>query len=375
MFTHVRLSNLGPVEVADLALSPKGTTTLSGPSRSGKSTTAAAIAAPWTGRMPSLRDGADKGGVELTTGGGVVIRMGLTPTGASWTVQAKGAEKPTRYQSWAAMAQDPAAALTPARDPELAEAVVLPFGWAPLLTAECGRPLRNLLMRVLPPVSLAERIGAMVQAAGYALDEADLDADTGGKARLPVPADHPDYPDALADTLARKQRDANAEAKAAKATAAEAKRQRDALTVAPDPGPASAHEAAKTTIATARAWDRHDEARLVYDREVTALAQERAALEAWRKGRAALAKERPTVDPSASMVARRKLEEARAEVRRLEREEQEEALRAAVEAARASAAPQPVSAPAAPPDGPGAAAPGLFAQASICPTCNRPLES
>ena len=81
------------------------------------------------------------------------------------------------------------------------------------------------------------------------------------------------------------------------------------------------------------------------------------------------------MDPSASMVARRKLEEARAEVRRLEREEQEEALRAAVEAARASAAPQPVSAPAAPPDGPGAAAPGLFAQASICPTCNRPLES
>lgn len=333
MFATITARGFGGLRApVALDLAPKGHTTITGPTSSGKSTILALLTAPFTGELPAVTG--EEPEVMLTTGGGVAIRR--TPT--AWSVALKGAD-PIRATSQATLAAvkvdgKPIAALVPAADPDLARAVILPGEWRRLYDADLGRPFRDLLLRVLPSVDLRGRILARVPGA----DVNDLTADTGGKNPRPVPASDAGYPEALVATLERRQTAANkaaAEAKGrAEATAAALARIRAEEVTAP----ASEDElrAAETVASTARAWDADDRAREAYRRDKAAYDARCAEIDAHRAALAKLGKVRPP--PASTQTERMALDAASKALRAAEEAERNAAEQARIEAARAQAA-------------------------------------
>lgn len=401
MFRSLTLTDLDPVRgSATLTLDPRGHTTIAGATATGKTVASECLAGAFTGKVSALHPDAERGGFELSTAK-VQIKIGTTRKGTgSWAYRPVGAEdwiKVGSYAELVRLAGSTIPALAPAADPELAECIVSPRALEDLYATD-RTAFRAMLLRSLPPVDLRARIVAAVP--GLTLDA--LTADTGGKAPRVVSPDHVDYPDALVDTLKRRQTVDNAardraEGAANRESAALAKLQANPV-AEPDE---AAIAAAEATVAAAQAWADYDRREAAYTVDLAAAEQATAKRIAWQAARDKLPKHRPVADPGAVQVARVKVDEAKALVKRLEAEEREaaieaaraeaaakataeaerkaaerEAARAAEEARRAAEAPKPAAPPA-----PAAAVnpePSLFAQApavKTCPACNRPMET
>ena len=382
MFRSLTLTDLDPVRgSATLTLDPRGHTTIAGATATGKTVASECLAGVFTGKVSALHPDAERGGFELSTAK-VQIRIGTTRKGTgSWAYRPVGAEdwiKVGSYAELVRLASSTIPALAPAADPDLAECIVSPRALEDLYATD-RTAFRAMLLRSLPPVDLRARIVAAVP--GLTLDA--LTADTGGKAPRVVPPDHVDYPDALVDTLKRRQTVDNAardraEGAANRESAALAKLQANPV-AEPDE---AAIAAAEATVAAAQAWADYDRREAAYAVDLTAADAALTARREWQAARDQLPKHRPVADPGAVQVARVQVDEAKALVKRLEAEEHEaavaeaaakataeaerkaaerEAARAAEEARRTTEAPKPAAPPApAPASNPG---PSLFAQA------------
>lgn len=334
MFRSLTLTDLDPVRgSATLTLDPRGHTTIAGATATGKTVASECLAGVFTGKVSALHPDAERGGFELSTAK-VQIRIGTTRKGTgSWAYRPVGAEdwiKVGSYAELVRLASSTIPALAPAADPDLAECIVSPRALEDLYATD-RTAFRAMLLRSLPPVDLRARIVAAVP--GLTLDA--LTADTGGKAPRVVPPDHVDYPDALVDTLKRRQTVDNAardraEGAANRESAALAKLQANPV-AEPDE---VAITAAEATVAAAQAWADYDRREAAYTVDLTAADAALTARREWQAARDALPKHRPVADPGAVQVARVKVDEAKALVKKLEAEEHE----AAIEAARAEAA-------------------------------------
>lgn len=312
MIASIRLRGVGPVEELLADIDPRGHVTFAGPSMSGKSTTTRAILGLWTGEAPEVRDGAEKAEITVITGGGTTLATTVTPSG-SWTrfVQKKGEPKPTRPGSHAEFASwCPAAAY-----PDLVRAIAYPRVWESLYTSELGRPLRDLLMRVLPPADLQGRIRAKMKEAGLGVADSDLAVSVKAGTRfVPLPAADPDYPMLLVKKLKAAQTEANQVLKTADALLlAGLQRMEKAKSEKVDAPTKDGIEAADATLAGVRAWEAYDTAHRTWKLADDVRAAKETERAGWRARKAALG-DRPVVDAEARQAARLKVERLQAEV-------------------------------------------------------------
>lgn len=330
MIASIRLRGVGPVEELIADIDPRGHVTFAGPSMVGKSTTTRAILGLWTGDTPEVRDGSEKAEVTAVTGGGTTLATTVTPSG-SWTrsVQKKGEPKPTRSNSHAEFASwCPAAAY-----PDLVRAIAYPRVWEALYTSELGRPLRDLLMRVLPPADLQGRIRAKMKEAGLAVSDSDLAVSVKAGTRfVPLPASDPDYPMLLVKRLKVAQTEANRILATADGALLTALQRLEAAKAAKVDTPTKDEvEAAEVTLLSVRAWEAHDTAYQAWKLADDARAAKETERAGWRARKAALG-DRPVVDGESRQAARLKVERLQAEVNQANQEAAASKARAEAEA-------------------------------------------
>lgn len=333
LIVHNGGRNPGPLDDLTLTISPAGTTTLAGQSGSGKSTVkrlCIALVTGVPGDLPPMRPDAEVRGI---TGGGTELT--ILPDGKGGikrrTLRKRGAEKPTAYTS----AEEYAAALAPvARDPELVRAIMDPDAWQDLLRADLGRPLRALLMRVLPGT---DDVASIMRATVPDITDLDLRAEDGTKR---VPETDPEYGAALIDTLARKATAANA-ARDRAVTLSEAAAKLVTRTEADAPPvPATEEEliAARVVLGIAAEWTAYDRAAATFATDTATREAQVKARDEWRARDREIGK-RPELDSGDLMVANRAVSEAQAALVAAEKAERdaEEAARLTAAVARATA--------------------------------------
>lgn len=175
MIRAVRIQDLGPHALASVSLAT-GTTRVSGPSESGKSSLIEAVCFALWGRTTDgsrfpealIRDGAELTTVELELEDRRVIRRTLGREGTG-----DRAIDGRAISSEAAFAR----ALGPLGDHRIGQLVLVPLAWTVLARAN-ARPLRDLILELLPGSDPADEVARRVRDAGFALktpDEARLD--------------------------------------------------------------------------------------------------------------------------------------------------------------------------------------------------------
>mgnify|MGYP001577203329 FL=1 len=177
MFTTLRMKNLGPHEDRRIALLPAGVTRWAEPSQAGKSLAieAACFLLLGTGSdgapfpAEAIRDGGDRLTVEgVTVKGTTLTKMlnrkrtvtrAIEPAGGKMTAFANEADYAAKLGRIVA-------------SPLLTRVIMVPLLWRELLTAELGRPLRDLLLAILPPGDLRAAVAERVELReGDPLDE------------------------------------------------------------------------------------------------------------------------------------------------------------------------------------------------------------
>lgn len=323
--TDLALSGIGPVQSYRLTVPPGARPdadgrarplVIEGPSESGKTTLINALSLLLTGASPTggafpvelISDGTERASVAVQLSDGCTLRTTLSPSRArTWQVagppQVPGDPK-SRITTSIASQDAWQAAL--GLDPAIVRAILVPDQVWRLGAVDRGRPLRDLLLSVLPEVSEREIVRRYVP--DLRDDEPVVEASTGrGKTRILGAADR------------------TTEARRAAAVAAGALAAREADVAAhkgqPPAQPAQIQPAALEALALraeqGRAWIARYEAHQAYQR---ALAEHRAELEridaahaavlSWESRRAQLG-ERPAHPgdcPSGAAEAQARLE-------------------------------------------------------------------
>jgi hypothetical protein len=260
------LKNLGPHESTEVALSATGRTDVSGPSECGKSYLVEGFAAALSGRgadgqpLPPgvIRDGADRCEVSVQTPKGGIIRRTATAKGSKTRTLTRPGGEPEPFTTDEAFRS----ALGPLGNPDLVYALA-PFAWRRLL-ADNARPLRDLLLRYLPPADLRAEVARLMAPAVLRRDD---------------PLDGKGAENARRDANRRRDEAAGRLASARERVAEAA----PAPTVTPE-----ALSAARETVAAGERWERHTAARKRWLDSVEARAQAVTALEAWQARRDAI---------------------------------------------------------------------------------------
>lgn len=172
MIAALSLAGFAGIEQAVVELDPTGHTTITGHSQAGKSTLIeAACYALWeTGTdgksldTSAVRDGAEELEVGLRTAKGATIwRRMRSRGGHTRSLQASDAVEPAPVQTADQMAAKLGAVGLQA---DIGRLILAPLGWVPLLQAELGRPLRDLLSQLMPAGELRAVVEEMMEAAG-----------------------------------------------------------------------------------------------------------------------------------------------------------------------------------------------------------------
>lgn len=277
-----RLTLLGFGGHADIDITfdaPRGWTEVSGRSGAGKTTLleGAVFALLGVGldggafHLDAIADGTTKASATLTTETGTEVHRAVTQ-GRSWTRRLTKAGEVHTVASDAELLGHLGGV---GKAPDVARLVMVPMAWRGLLERDLGRPLRDLLTRLLPAADLRTRVSEAMQALGFDLRPTDALSEDGAKG---------------GQKLANRTRDeARGALDAAKATAP---------AEAPEGPSADAVAKAREVLAAAEAWRTHlaDQAR--HEERVAARARQVEARDAWRARRAELG-ERPAVDPGA----------------------------------------------------------------------------
>lgn len=337
MLAQLLLLGFGPHDDFDLDLNPSAWTEIGGASETGKSSILDGTIFALFGCDPlggpfdvsAIRDGGDRAEVALTTAKGTTIRRSMTRS-RSTTRRMTRAGVDTNFGAEADLQK--ALGVVGAK-PDVARAVMVPMSWVPLLERELGRPLRDLLTRILPDADPRARAAAMMADAGFELRETDDVHEAGAKGGA---------------TLANRARD---EARGA-LDAARARKPAQA----PAGPSAEALNAARGILEASRVWRDHDAAMDRFHVAVANRERQVKARDEYRARRAAMG-ERPTQEPGA-------LQAHRATVERLAREH-DAAQRAEFAARDAEAAAQLAR------DNAARVFVAAREQGSNCPTCKR----
>jgi|GEM_PF-1911946 hypothetical protein len=184
MIKQLRITNMGPHEDRVLNFPAGGFTTISGPSECGKSLTMAAVAFALWGKdenhnpfsVERIRKGCKFCEVALTTTSGTVFtrKMNVKRKHTRMVTDASG---PVGYPTDKKFAERLAVLGV---EIDLLHLVMFPMSWMEDIQGEGGgRPLRDKLLRILPPVDIRDEIGEVMAESGHELNESDpLDEST-----------------------------------------------------------------------------------------------------------------------------------------------------------------------------------------------------
>lgn len=176
MITSIAIQGLGPTEADVIECDPRGLTVVSGESECGKSTIMEAICLCLWGQasdgspypVEAIRDGYPAAVVEVTTAKGSVFKRSISTSRAVAREATKNGstERPTREEDWRRL-------LGPLGDDVLGRLILVPLAWQSLAAGPGGgRPLRDLLARLLPPQDLRAIVAEMAEIHdGDSLDE------------------------------------------------------------------------------------------------------------------------------------------------------------------------------------------------------------
>ena len=359
MFRTLTLKNLPGADItvdlrptgADGKLAPPGPVTIYGRSATGKSMVLVGLSALLTGdTLPAPRSADAIAEVTGTTGAGVVLTATRSAKGSRWAIAGKG-EEPTRYDTAAAYRAALVARFAFLADADLVRLLVRADRIGDIVRPNGGRDLRDLLAR-MQATTLRARMVATAAERGAAFTDAELVA-SGPRGKRIEPTD-PDWHPRLVEGLEKRQTELNRAAREAETTATAAAAALAAVEARQVEAPAdeAALNAARTTLATAKAWADYDVAVERHTADAARVAEQRAARDAWAARKAAIGRA-PVLDTVALTAAEKAVTEAAALVKRLEREEQEAAVLAARQAASvaAPANDDPCAAPAFTPEG------------------------
>lgn len=235
MFTRLELVAVGPHDHAILDLSPTGRTDVYGPSECGKSYLVEGVCDTIGGAgsdgkplpVESIRDGADRREGIVTTATGAVLRRTCTRSGSVTRTITRADGSVEKYASDEKLR----AALRGLGNPDLRYALA-PFAWR-RLTVDGARPLRDLLLRYLPPADLRAEVARLMAPAVLRRDD---------------PLDGKGAENARRDANRRRDEAAGRLASARERVAEAA----PAPTVTPE-----ALSAARETVAAGERWERH----------------------------------------------------------------------------------------------------------------------
>lgn len=270
MIRTLRIHALGPHATTVLDLDPMAWSVVEGPSEAGKSTLMDAVTLALWGQdrhgrpFPVEAIAGDRAEVELTLASGSTLKRTLKRKGRGQkrTLTPRGGE-PVDYRR----EEDLAAALRVlgARS-ELCRLVMIPFAWQPLAEGPGGgRPLRDALSALMPASDIR---GVIAELMGGDLRDGDSDTEEGAAAQ-------------------RGQVRRNLDRAAGRAQArTEARQQLEADP--PAPVDESAVEQARTVVARADAWHRHDDVMHDHRRVCDRTARVRESAERWDARRAEL---------------------------------------------------------------------------------------
>ena len=335
MLATLHIAGLGPHRTTEIVVpEPFGHTTFAGHSMAGKSSILHAVLFGLFGRAPGGRefpveligDGFDRAEVSLVAASGTVLRRTMTAKRSTTrTVERNGALTACATESQFGAQLGPVG-----ERPDVAQLVITPMAWRPLVEEKLGRPLRDLVASILPGADVRAVVEGLMSQAGHTLRASDPTDEAGA---------------------ARAQTAANAAAAAADERLSGAKRRAtDAHARVSGPS-VEAVKLAESTLAIVAEWERHDRAAELYAADERARGRQIEARDRYRATRTQLG-ERPTYDAAAVQAAEQAVDalEARIAEAKAERE------RAAKDYREATAA--------------------LEAQrgATVCPTCGHSLE-
>lgn len=278
--THAELD----IEIPD----PRGWVEIAGRSGSGKTTLLEGAVFALLGlgldgapfALEAIGAGSTKASATLTTAVGTEIHRSVT-TGRSWSRRMTKAGQDTHFASDAELLGQ----LGPVgKAPDVARVVMVPMAWRALLERDLGRPLRDLLARILPDSDPRPKVAEAMKALGFELRQTDPVSEQGA---------------AGAVTIANR-------------ALAEAQGAVDALRAskpaeAPEGPTAEAVAQARAVLAAADAWKAHDTAMGRHADLRAARARQVAARDAWRARRAELG-DRPAQEPGALQAHRANVE-------------------------------------------------------------------
>lgn len=281
-------------ERSEFSFDAEGVTTIYGASESGKSCLIEGVMFALFGQdadgdefpIDGIRDGFDRVEAELTTGWGKTLRRTMTRKrshGRSIVEDGDTSVIPTE-DGWR-QGLGPVGA-----NPEIARLVMSPFQWVPLLTTQLGRPLRDVVLSLLPKVDARAVVGELLEAGKHTMRTGDPIDEAAAKKLL---------------TATNSNRD---EMKGRLESARD--RLLTASTPVGAPAPAALEEA-RTTAKADEAWRAHDRLVATHTAATTNIARQTRARDEWRARRDG-AGERPTFDAAALQAATQRVENATA---------------------------------------------------------------
>lgn len=286
--------------------------------------------------VEAIRDGSEKATMEIVTAKGAGFGRTISrKRSVSRTLSMGGAMEafPSEEAFAARLGSLGAGALVDR--PILARAIVVPMQWIPMLDEQLGRPLRELILSVLPPQDVRPIIAQMMEAQGQELRATDPLGEAGAKKLLTA-----------ANALV-------SETKGALGLAREAARS----VAAPAQMQAFDATAARSTVKAGEVWTAYDAAMERHGEREAARSAQSAAREDWRRRRAELG-DMPALDTEALRVLEGKIAAAARSLQTASRDHQEAErlvarLHTALESRRSEHA-------------------RLAAAGDACPTCQRP---
>lgn len=277
MFTSIKIQDFRKSGVLTLTIpDPMGWTDFHGRSGAGKTAVLASPTFALLGTKPSgkaidddwIGEGSDEATVALTTTAKTTLTRRRTRKGDVKRTLSR-AEGEQSYPTEEALAAKLGALLA---NRDVTRMVLAPKAWKTLLDAQLGRPLRDLLMSILPPMDLRKQIGEMMAAAGKAMKASDPTDEKGAKAL---------------------QTNANAEVVAKKASLETLQAQ---LKAAPTD---DAIEKAKAVLAAVATWQSYDDGKREADRMKDAYDAAKTRHAEWTERKTAIGACPPGVSPTA----------------------------------------------------------------------------
>ena len=281
-------------ERSEFSFDAEGVTTIYGASESGKSCLIEGVMFALFGQdadgedfpIDGVRDGFDRVEAELVTSWGKTLRRTMTRKrshGRTVVDDGETSAIPTE-DGWRQGLGIVGA------NPELARLVMSPFQWVPLLTTQLGRPLRDVVLSLLPKVDARAVVGELLEAGKHTMKASDPIDEGAAKKLLTATNSNRDEMKGRLDSA------------------------RDRLLTASTPvgAPApAALEEARTTAKADEAWRAHDRLVATHATAASNVTRQTRARDEWRARRDG-AGERPTFGAAALQAATVRVQNAEA---------------------------------------------------------------